>query len=140
MLTQMHWLARLKLFLPQYIIKTIYTSLILCQLNYGILVWGHNNNRVYKLQKSAVRIISCSKFNAHSEPLLKKLNLLKVEDVLKLQQLKCYHKLINRELPGYFTCFPITPATEIHQHSTRAASNFLYETQCKDRLGSNIYL
>ena len=46
-----------------------------------------------------------------------------MEDILKLQQLKCYHKLINRELPGYFTCFPITPATDIHQHSTRAASN-----------------
>ena len=115
-------LNKLKLFLPQYILKTIYTSLILCQLNYGILAWGHNNNRVYKLQKRAVRIISCSKFNAHSEPLLKQLNLLKVEDILKLQQLKFYHKLINRQLPGYFTCFPITPATEIHQHSTRAAS------------------
>ena len=115
-------LNKLKLFLPQYILKTIYTTLILCQLNYGILAWGHNNNRVYKLQKRAVRIISCSKFNAHSEPLLKQLNLLKVEDILKLQQLKFYHKLINKQLPGYFTCFPITPATEIHQHSTRAAS------------------
>ena len=94
-------LNTLKLFLPQYILKTIYTSLILCQLNYGILAWGHNNNRVYKLQKRAVRIISCSKFNAHSYPLLKKLKLLKVEDILKLQQLKCYHKLINRQLPVY---------------------------------------
>ena len=115
-------LNKLKLFLPQYILKTIYTSLILCQLNYVILAWGHNNNLVYKLQKRAVRIISCSKFNAHSEPLLKQLNLLKVEDILKLQQLKFYHNLINKQLPGYFTCFPITPATEIHQHSTRAAS------------------
>ena len=115
-------LNKLKMFLQQYILKTIYTYLILCQLNYGILAWGPNNNRVDKLQKRAVRIISCSKFNAHSEPLLNKLNLLKVEDILKLQQLKFYHKLINKQLPGYFTCFPITPATEIHQHSTRAAS------------------
>ena len=130
------------MFLPQYILKTIYTSLILCQLNYGILAWGHNNNRVQKLQKRAVRIISCSKFNAPSGPLLKKLivilfisyitvqqqdevckrNTTEVEDILKLQQLKLYHKLINKQLPGYITCFPITPATEIHQHSTRAAS------------------
>ena len=42
-------LNKLKMFLPQYILKTIYTSLILCQLNYGILAWCHNNNRVYKL-------------------------------------------------------------------------------------------
>ncbi len=116
-------LNKLKLFLPHYILKTIYTSLILCQLNYGILVWCRDNNRVYKLQKRAVRIISCSKFNAHSEPSLKKLNLLKLEDILKVQPLQFYHKLINKQLPGYFTCFPITPATDIHQHNTRAASN-----------------
>ena len=118
-------LNKRKLFLPRYILEAIYISLIMCQLNYGILAWGHNNNRVYKLQKRAVRIISCSKLNAHSEPLLKKLNLLKVEDILKLQQLKFYHKLINKQLPGYFTCFPITHATEIHQHNNRAASNLI---------------
>ena len=86
MLTQMHWLAKylelqvystdLSCFYHNILSRPFivnYTSLILCQLNYGILVWGHNNNRVYKLQKRAVRIISCSKFNAHSEPLLKKL-------------------------------------------------------------------
>ena len=128
-------LNKLKMFLPQYILNTIYTSLILCQLNYGILAWGHNNNRVYKLQKRAVRIISCSKFNAHSEP---KLNLLKVEDILKRQQLKFYHKLINRQLPGYFTCFPITPATEIHQHSTRAASK-LFITRANHEFAKSLF-
>ena len=54
-------LKKLKLFLPQYnILNTIYTmsSLILCQLNYGILAWGHNNNRDYKLQKRAIRMIN----------------------------------------------------------------------------------
>ena len=71
-------LNRLELFLPQYIIKTIYTYLILCELNYGILYGVTTIIDAYKLQKRAVRIISCSKFNAHSEPLLKKLNLLKV--------------------------------------------------------------
>ena len=31
-------LNKIKLFLPSRILKTIYSSLILCQLNYGILV------------------------------------------------------------------------------------------------------
>ena len=35
-------LNKIKLFLPRRILKTIYSSLILCQLKYGILVWDQN--------------------------------------------------------------------------------------------------
>ena len=45
-------LNKIKLFLPSRILKTIYSSLILCQLNYGILVWGQNYKRMFKLQKT----------------------------------------------------------------------------------------
>ena len=69
-----------KLFLPSRILKIIYSSLILCQLNYGILAWGQNYKRMFKLQKRVMRIITCSKYNAHSEPLFKELKLLKLED------------------------------------------------------------
>ena len=34
-------LNRLKHILPMYILKSIYTALIMCHLNYGILVQGH---------------------------------------------------------------------------------------------------
>ena len=50
-------LNKMKLFLPSRILKTIYSSLILCQLNYGILVWGQNYKRMFKLQKRVMRII-----------------------------------------------------------------------------------
>ena len=69
-------LNKIKLFLPSRILKTIYSSLILCQLNYGILVWGQNYKRIFKLKKRVMRIITCSKYNAHSEPLFKELKLL----------------------------------------------------------------
>ena len=92
-------LNKIKLFLPSRILKTIYSSLILCQVNYGILVWGQNYKRMFKLQKRVMRIITCSKYNAHSEPLFKELKLLKLEDIRKLQELKCYYKLVHRQLP-----------------------------------------
>ena len=98
-------LNKIKLFLPSRILKNIYSSLILCQLNYGILAWGQNYKRVFKLQKRAIRIITCSRYNAHYEPLFKELKLLKVEDILKLQQLKLYYKLVHRQLPSYFNCY-----------------------------------
>ena len=37
-------------------------------------------------------MISCSKYNAHTESLFKSLNLLKVEDIFKIKALKSYYK------------------------------------------------
>ena len=116
-------LNRLKNILPIYILKTIYTSLIMCYLNYGILVWGHNLNRLIILQKRAVRIISCNKYIAHTEPIFKRLNLLKLEDIFKLHQLKFYYKITKMLLPSYFNCIPLTNINSLHHHNTRAARN-----------------
>ena len=41
-------------------------------LIYGLLLWGTHVNRVSKLQKKTVRIMSNSDYLAHSEPLFKK--------------------------------------------------------------------
>ena len=55
-------LNKLKHILPQHILSTIYTSLITPHLNYGILLWGHEATRIYKLQKKAIRTISMSEY------------------------------------------------------------------------------
>ena len=47
-------LNTLKHVLPINIMRTIYNSLILCHLNYGVLLWGpklHMNDRLHILQK-----------------------------------------------------------------------------------------
>ena len=73
---------RLKHFIPPNILLTLYNSLILPHSYYGILIWGHSNtDQIIKLQKKAVRIISGSAHNAHSEPLFKILRLLKLQDI-----------------------------------------------------------
>ena len=100
-------LNKIKLFLPRRILKTIYSSLILCQLNYGILVWGQNYKRIFKLHKRVMRIITCSKYNAHSEPLFKELKLLKLGDIRKLQERNFYYKLVHKQLPSYFNCISV---------------------------------
>ena len=66
---------------------------------------GSDTQMPYIIQKRAIRIIAASKYNAHTEPLFKQLNLLKACDICKLQELKFYHKLINRQLPKYFERF-----------------------------------
>ena len=44
-------LDNLKHVLPLNIFSIVYNSLILPHINYGILVWGHQAHRIFKLQK-----------------------------------------------------------------------------------------
>ena len=109
---------RLKRFLPLHILKTLYSALFLPYLNYGILLWGANAKRVEKIQKTALRSITNAKYNAHTEPILKSLFMLKVSDIYKMNQLKFYFKYSNDKLPIYFKdMFKHTSTT--HTHDTR---------------------
>ncbi len=89
-------------------------------LNFGILAWGYQCDRITKLQKKVIRIICPAKYNVHTEPIFKELKLLKVEDILSLQELKFYYKFKNNKLPHYLKAFPIHFNTNIHHHETRA--------------------
>lgn len=112
-------LNNLKHYLPLTTKLTIYNSLILSHINYGLLIWGFNNGRIYKLQKRAVRVLTASKYNAHTEPIFKQLKLLKIEDILKLQELKFYYKFKHNLLPHYLQNIPSNYNFEVHEHNTR---------------------
>ena len=71
---------KLKSTLPQNILINIYNSLIIPHINYCILLWGSENNRVAKLQKRAVRIIRGESRLSHTDPIFKELNHLKIND------------------------------------------------------------
>ena len=118
-------LNKLKHILPQQILSTIYTSLLVVtpHLNFGILLLGDEATRIYKLQKKAIRTISKSKYNAHTEPIFKKLKFLKLNHIFKLQQLKFYYKLIKGDLPKYFQHFSYIHNFEIHHHYTRETTS-----------------
>ena len=116
-------LNRLKYILPTDIKIMIYNSLILSHINYGILMWGYHSDRLYKLQKRAMKIITLAPYNAHSEPLFKSLNILKISDIFTLFQLKFYHKLINKKLPSYFTNMQFKQNQNIHRYNTRRNIN-----------------
>ena len=80
-----------------------------------------------KIQKRAVRIITLNRYNSHTEPLLKQLEILKIEDQLKLQELKFYYKYIHSNLRVYLLNWEIIPyyshntcnVTNIHTSRTR---------------------
>jgi len=95
-------LNKLKHSLPSSILKTIYNSLINSYLNYGALCWGYTNHHITILQKKAIRIITNSKYNAHTAPLFRKLRILKIEDIVSRKLYRFYFRYCKKLLPHYF--------------------------------------
>ena len=67
---------KIKQFVPERILYSLYCLLILPYINYGILVWGSTCktyiDKILKLQKWALRTISNSHYRAHTDPLFVK--------------------------------------------------------------------
>ena len=109
-----------------YYIQHPYTTTF--KLLYSVL--GFKSNRVFALQKKAVRILTCSKYNAHTEPLFKTVKLLKFTDLLNLWELIFFYKFIHKILPIPLQNWHIIINTNIHEHNTRRQSNLhIYRTQ-----------
>ena len=100
-------LHRLKYYFPQNILITLYKSLFTPHINYGSLLWGQEGGNLDKLQKKTIRNITYNNYTAHTEPLLKELNLLKVKDMFDLKILKFLFKLYHNELPPYFNTYRV---------------------------------
>ena len=112
-------MKRLKHILPKQSLLLLYNALFLSALNYSSLIWGLNySERITKLQKKAVRIICREKFNAHTNPLFVKLNILKFNDLIKLRSLQFYYKFANNMLPNHFKDIFATDASS-HPYNTR---------------------
>ena len=72
--------------LPLNELKSLYHGIFSSHLNYACQIWGLSDNkyidRIFKIQKNALRIITKSGFNAHTNPLFKELNILKLKIIL----------------------------------------------------------
>ena len=115
-------------FLPQKILKLLYYSLVSSHLNYCNTIWGFtsNNNldRILKLQKRAIRIITHSNFLSHSKPLFRQLEILPIHDMLSLNMAAFMFSLYNNApLPMSFKEHFILNCN-IHLYNTRCAQNF----------------
>ena len=81
-LTQINWILRkLKHIFPQRILKTIYSSLIESRVNYCLVLWGTNFDRIFKIKKKAVQIISLVHYKSHTSHLFKSLGILNIKDM-----------------------------------------------------------
>ena len=129
-------LHRLKNFFPLSILKTLYNSLILPHINYGLTIWGYNLNRIFILQKKAIRLINKSKYNCHTDPLFYSLKCLKVEDIFKLNVLKFYYNHCHENLPACLQSIKFNTRSNIHSYYTRSR-NMLHTMRTKTKVAQN---
>ena len=92
---------RLKFFVPKHVLLTLYNSLVLPYLNYSVVTWGGSSScdRLFILQKRAIRLISGASFREHTLPLFANLKLLQFSNLYYLNVGKFMYKFMN----GFFT-------------------------------------
>ena len=112
-------MKRIKHYLPSRALLNIYHALIGPHLNYGISIWGSEADKIFILQKKAVRVITKSKYNAHTDQLFRKLRILKIHDLCALHDFKFCYRFKNKTLPHYFLCEMLQRNTHIMNLSAR---------------------
>jgi hypothetical protein len=95
-----------KNFLNQKSLKLLYYSLVHCYLIYGIQIWSCAPSFIItdllKKQKTAIRIITNSKYNAHTEPLFKHLDILPLPSLIQYFKLQFMQQFQQKFLPEVF--------------------------------------
>ena len=102
-------------------LKLLYSTLLEPYITYCCSVWSSpykngNLDRILKLQKVAVRVISHSPYLAHSDPLFNSLNILKVYDLTHLAVLTFMYRAINNLLPKKFSNF-LKTVNQVHLYN-----------------------
>ena len=120
-------LTKLKHYVPEHILHSLYCTLVLPYINYGILIWGNTYkiylDKIHKLQKWAVRTISLEHYRCHANPLFKKHKLLDVYDTYKLDLGVFMYKHQAELLPKTFINY-FRKHNQNHNYSTRNAQNY----------------
>ena len=95
-----------KHFIDKRALKTLYNSLVHSHFLYCIPIWSCASKSSFKklelLQKKALRTISLSKYNAHTVPIFKKIEILPIKEQAILSSLLIMYDYVHQKLPYSF--------------------------------------
>ena len=118
-------LSKIRHYVRQEILLSLYYALIYPFLIYGLIAWGNTYestiNPIFVLQKKAIRVITFSSFDHPSSPLFKSLDLIKFLDLVTFHIAIFMYKFHNHLLPSVFQSFFIK-VDKIHCYNTRHAA------------------
>ena len=102
----------------------LYYALVHPHLTYGILIWGStcksHLNTLQLPQNKAMRAISKQRSSDRITPIYRRLKVLKINDLYKLETAKFMHQFSDKLLPASFEKY-FTRTTFVHCHSTRTS-------------------
>ena len=115
-------LSKLRHNAPIDVCLKVYYAIFFSHLFYGCNIWGltseKNLNKLEILQKKCLRIMTFSDFRCHANPLFISLKILKIRDIIKLQQLRLPFEFLSNSLPSDLKkLFKLN--SEIHNHNVR---------------------
>jgi len=92
-------LSRSRHILPEKALITVYNAIVLPILDYSLILWGftYNShiNRLERLQRRALRVMSFSAFDADSDPLFKRMGIMTIKERLLFNTLIYIFKALN---------------------------------------------
>ena len=118
-------LAKARHYVPDLELKNIYHAIFSSHTLYGSQIWSAKlisvTDKITRLQKAAMRIMTFSEFRAHSEPLFKKLEILKFSDSIAVNNCSFVYDYFHNKLPISFNNIFIR-CNEKYDYSTRQAT------------------
>ena len=115
-------ICKARKFFNKNILLTLYYCFIYPYMTYCIEVWGNAYkmylNTIEKLQKRAIRIITCSSYRCHTAPLFCSLNILNLSNTYLYFITLFMFKYESNSLPDIFKHM-FTKNRDIHKYSTR---------------------
>ena len=118
-------LCKLHHYLPAKILFMLYNSLVLPYISYCNIVWANSynsTNRIFILQKKALRICAGANYLDHTDPIFNRYHILKIHDINFLQTALFMFRYNAKILPSYFQNL-FQSNREIHSYPTRHVSD-----------------
>lgn len=120
-------LRRIKHKIPVTLLRSLYYTLINPYLDYCNIIWAISSSvvldKLFGLQKRAIRLITNSDWNAHSAPLFLASKVLTIHQLNLLQVASFMYKVYNKLLPQYFIDMFVFNRS-VHSHYTRQCNDF----------------
>ena len=119
-------------------VKIIYYSFIYSQIKYGITTFGFTDNnkiqRMQVLQNKLLKVLQAKNYRYSTNKLHNELEIIKVEDIAKLDAVTFIHNYFNNKLPPIFNNY-FTLVRDIHNINTRSSDQDIYFDTYKTKIG-----
>jgi hypothetical protein len=121
-------IKRAKNFITPKALITLYYALIHSHLTYCPIITScatpTNINKIFTIQKKAIRIIDNKPYNEHTAPIFKRLKILPLDKLIKLSKLKFMHSVVFNYAPSSFNSTWLVNENRNIEHNLRNNEHF----------------